>query len=562
MWPSWRQKTWSFGCWLGLLTLANSNVMAFHQHLGGSTGTTMLCQGMYAKGDVAGSRDSYVHVQFPEKPANNADISIVIYDWRDEAALGVFPKNDTKRPKTYICDDEAIDFKICNETQRGQFLSTPIAGEMPMIYTESVHVRTNQSEPYDIRYNITRTGWYCVNTVSLENFDAHVFWESPFGKAPPSEYPKLIFYGVFSLTYLIMFIAWATKSYYNWSDILPVQNYIGGVMFFLTVEMAMHYGFWEDYNSRGEPCNLSFFLLLIVSLGYGVVRPSLGGAMFRCKLLTYVHFVCGALYASGTMLTTPETAGLLVIVFVLPLSITMTIFYFWISFLRDDETSYILNGLTATTQLLETRKQHVKLAMYTRLWRILIFSVILLGLFFVVNTASVTHQNDPDWVARRWHYQWFILDGWLNTEYFVVFTLIAFFWRPTSENQRYGLQELPSNEQDAEDAFALDDDEDEEGHGFRVVGGGASGRGDHIQLGQVGGGGGRQRETGLGGNLPVGEPIFDIADEEDDDDDHDTEASKQKTKGARKTVEEETAEEIEAETRSDTVVVHMDKTSP
>ena len=78
-------------------------------------------------------------------------------------------------------------------------------------------------------------------------------------------------------------------------------------MLFLTFEMAMHYGFWEDYNSRGDPCkllyrdnplllkliaettlalalmiilailsagrnSLSFFLLLIVSLGYGVVR--------------------------------------------------------------------------------------------------------------------------------------------------------------------------------------------------------------------------------------------------------------------------------------------------
>ncbi|RKP08531.1 transmembrane receptor, partial [Thamnocephalis sphaerospora] len=320
------------------------------------------------------------------------------------------------------------------------------------VHTELVRVRQNQSEPYGVRYNVTRTGWYCVNTISLTDFSADVYWESPFGKAPANEYPKLIFYGVFSLIYLVMFTAWATKSYMNWSDILPVQNYIGGVMFFLTVEMAFHYGFWEDYNSRGESSvmnagrnTLSFFLLLIVSLGYGVVRPTLGSAMLHCKILAAVHFACGALYAAGTMLTTPETAGLLVLLFVLPLSITMTTFYFWISF------SHILNGLTNTMRLLETRKQHVKLTMYKRLWRILVFSVLLLGFFFIVNTASVAHQNDPEWVARRWRYRWFLLDGWLNVEYFIVFSLIAFFWRPTSENQRYGLQELPSNEQDADD---------------------------------------------------------------------------------------------------------------
>ncbi|KAI8050525.1 lung seven transmembrane receptor-domain-containing protein [Syncephalis plumigaleata] len=479
---------------------------------------------------------------FPSEPTLDASVSIVVYNWEDELALGVHPHNDTSIPKTYICDDAAMQFKLCNETQRGEFLTTPIEGQLSPIVTKYVQLRQNGSHIDPITYPIERTGWYCVNAVSLTEFDTTVEWSSSFGDAPASEYPKLIFYGIFSLIYLLMFAAWATKSYFNWSDILPVQNYIAGLMFYLTVEMAVHYGFWEDYNSRGEPSmalmiilavlnagrnSLSFFLLLIVSLGYGVVRPSLGGAMFRCKLLAYVHFICGALYASGTMLTTPETAGLLVLVFVLPLSITMTTFYFW-----------ILNGLTVTTQLLETR------------------------LFFIVNTASVTHQNDPDWVARRWRYQWFILDGWLNAEYFFVFSLIAFFWRPTSQNQRYGLQELPSNEQDADDAFALDDDEDEEGHGFRVVGGGEDGN--HIRLGQVGGNGSRQREVGLGGHPPVGEAIFDIADEEDDDDDDDDdEARKRKSSQQRRNKsnngENEPIEEIEAESRSDTVIVRMNQ---
>jgi hypothetical protein len=41
----------------------------------------------------------------------------------------------------------------------------------------------------------------------------------------------------------------------------------------------------------------SLFLLLIVSMGYGVVRPSIGPVMTRVRILTGVHFLCGVLYS-------------------------------------------------------------------------------------------------------------------------------------------------------------------------------------------------------------------------------------------------------------------------
>ena len=202
---------------------------------------------------------------------------------------------------------------------------------------------------------------------------------------------------------------------------------------------------------------ISFFILLIVCLGYGVVRPNLGSTMTRCKLLAVAHFLCGVLYAAGTMLTRPETAGLLVLVFVLPLSITMTIFYFW-----------ILNGLTDTVQALQTHKQDVKLKMYQRLWAILIISVLLLTGFFVLNSADYSHRFETQWQATHWQSRWFLLDGWLNLEYFVVFCAIAFLWRPTNKNERYGLQQLASDERDVVDIYDAEDEE-EGGGGARVI---------------------------------------------------------------------------------------------
>lgn len=40
---------------------------------------------------------------------------------------------------------------------------------------------------------------------------------------------------------------------------------------------------------------LSFFLLLVVSLGLSVVRESLGGTMLRCQILAGLHFLFGGM---------------------------------------------------------------------------------------------------------------------------------------------------------------------------------------------------------------------------------------------------------------------------
>lgn len=41
--------------------------------------------------------------------------------------------------------------------------------------------------------------------------------------------------------------------------------------------------------------SISFFMLLIVCMGYGVVRPSLGSVMIRVRILAVVHFIFGVM---------------------------------------------------------------------------------------------------------------------------------------------------------------------------------------------------------------------------------------------------------------------------
>lgn len=162
--------------------------------------------------------------------------------------------------------------------------------------------------------------------------------------------------------------------------------------------------------------------------------------MKKCVILACTHFFFGVIYTLGTMLLSPETAGLLILLVIFPLSITMTIFYVW-----------TLNSITGTIHDLELRKQHVKVTMYKRLYKLLLFSVIAVIAIFILNMLAFSGRMAIDWAAKNWKYRWIMLDGLLNILYFIVFLVIIILWRPTSNNARYGLMQISQDEEEALD---------------------------------------------------------------------------------------------------------------
>jgi hypothetical protein len=55
--------------------------------------------------------------------------------------------------------------------------------------------------------------------------------------------------------------------------------------------------------------SFSFFLLLIVCMGYGVVKHTLGKTMVYVRYLAGAHFIFGLIYAIGSLTISPENAG-------------------------------------------------------------------------------------------------------------------------------------------------------------------------------------------------------------------------------------------------------------
>lgn len=196
--------------------------------------------------------------------------------------------------------------------------------------------------------------------------------------------------------------------------------------------------------------SVSLFLLLITSLGLGVVRTSLGATMLRARLLTGVHLGFGVLYSLGSVSIRLETAGLFIFFFVVPLSLSLTTFLLW-----------IMAALTETIS--ELRRQSYKRQMYTSLYRILCGTVLAVFAFFIVSSLSFSSRKAAEYGPKTWKTQWILLDGWLGILYLLSFSSIVLLWRPSRGNRQLAMfSELAADEDEAGE-FEVEDLERREG---------------------------------------------------------------------------------------------------
>ncbi|KAF3908514.1 hypothetical protein ABW21_db0205721 [Orbilia brochopaga] len=448
------------------------------------------CSGMYGPRAWGGKTDPFIEVKFvPDPPANDDEakdiddwaVSLLIFEYKDEGKIGV-PGTDENGQKTTIvtCSNEAIENKICKQSELGMFLlqkNWNTTAKSPIIAT-----RVNVKDGKPIHYAIKKTGFYCVATwgYAARHYTGVVEFRNAYGELPASQIPKLPFYGGITILYALIGVFWGFLYVQHRRDILPVQNYITAIIIFLIVEMLMTWGFYDYMNIHGSNMvakvfmvivavlnagrnSFSFFLLLIVCMGYGVVKPSLGRLMWYCRALALAHFIFGVIYSVASLaIVSPETAGPLVLFVILPLAATLTAFYVW-----------TLNSLNLTMKELLDRKQNVKALMYRRLWWVLLGSIIVIFGFFFLNSLTFAGTGSPDFVPTHWQTRWFVLDGWLNLVYLVDLAVIAYLWRPTLNNRRFAMSDEIAQDDDGFEiaSMAGSDDDEENGRGGLPVGG-------------------------------------------------------------------------------------------
>ncbi|OAL63823.1 integral membrane protein [Trichophyton rubrum] len=456
----WQQSAF----WLGALLA--TGVFANDVKLKQDNVNRQQCSGMYGKKSWGGDINPFILLKMEAvKDKKDPIMSLAIFEWKDESLIG---RDLTAKDGSLICGPPSVEAKLCTEKEIGSFILAPNATEKAK--SPLISLAINMTDPKPIKYPVSKTGFYCVTTYPFTDmeYEGVVTFRNAYGELPATQVPKLAFYGGLTILYALMGVFWGFLYAQHRHDILPVQNYITAIIVFLVVEQLITWGFYDYQNRYGANAvckvlmvivsilsagrnSFSFFLLLIVCMGYGVVKPSLGRTMIYVRILAITHFVFGVIYSVASLSITPDSAGPLVLLVVLPLAGSLTAFYVW-----------TLNSLSATMKDLVSRKQHVKAMMYKKLWWCLLGSIIVIFAFFFINSFVFASTNVSDLIPAQWKSRWFVLDGWLNIVYLFNIAYISYLWRPTANNKRFAMSDELAQDDDGFEIRSVTSSLDEE----------------------------------------------------------------------------------------------------
>ncbi|KAL3237382.1 Ptm1p [Nakaseomyces bracarensis] len=448
----------------------------------------VVCSGMYSKSDFKGKVDPFISFNLKSFKSQFPDDTVVvaIYEFQDIEHLGVYESADSPM-KTYICDDGAVERGLCDEDHLNEFiivdtLYDPHSGENKTLTNTVMTFSQSELGLHDTKYPVTKTGFYCVAALPIyrggTKYEAIINFRNSYGHLAGSEINKLPLYGLLAIGYGVAMALYSFAFWKHKHELLPLQKYILAFFVFLTIETIFTWAYYDICNQKGKTAGtavymvfvsimsagkatFSFFLLLIVALGYGIVYPKLNRALMRkCQFYALFTFaLCVAFIIHSYTVDVEDPSPLLMITFI-PFMISLLVFYF-----------LIIRAMSKTTQYLREQRQVVKLNMYRNLLLIIWGSFITLLAGVILSSVLFLGMNTKELIEKDWRSRFLFTDFWPSMVYLIFFCIIAFIWRPTDTSYMLAVsQQLPTDPDNVAD-FDLgdlqsfeDDNEDLENH--------------------------------------------------------------------------------------------------
>ncbi|XP_045406036.1 transmembrane protein 87B isoform X2 [Lemur catta] len=331
---------------------------------------------------------------------------------------------------------------------------------------------SNQEGSMDVVARTQRDGFH-IFIVSIKTEKRDASWNlnvslsmiGPHGYISASDWPLMIFYMVMCIVYILYGILWLMWSACYWKDILRIQFWIAAVIFLGMLEKAVFYSEYQNINSTGLSTQsllifaelisaikrtLARLLVIIVSLGYGIVKPRLGTVMHRVIGLGLLYFIFAAI--EGVMRVIGGSNHLAVLLGDIVLAVIDSIFI-W----------FIFISLAQTMKTLRLRKNTVKFSLYRHFTNTLIFAVLASVVFMVWTTKTFRIAKcQSDWM-ERW-----VEDAFWSFLFSLILIVIMFLWRPSANNQRYAFMPLIDDSDDEIEEFMVTSENLTEGIKLRV----------------------------------------------------------------------------------------------
>ncbi|VDO52929.1 unnamed protein product [Haemonchus placei] len=254
-----------------------------------------------------------------------------------------------------------------------------------------------------------------------------------------------VFYGTLAFIWMVLCI-----KYYK--DILRIQYWIGAVIILGMIEKAFFLAEYSTMNNSGRSVEgvleaslaelvscakrtMSRVLVIIVTVGYGVVKPRLGNTLSQVAGVGLVYFVFCAIEGLARVSKNHVEAAKQKQFAALPLVITEMVIFYW-----------IFTSLGSTMRTLKLRRNEVKLTVYRHFMNTLVFAAIA-SVFFMM--WSLLYHIFPT-CLKDWKELWIDTAFW-HVLFCFILVVIVVLWRPSVNNQRYAFTPLLDDSEDEND---------------------------------------------------------------------------------------------------------------
>ncbi|KAL7140413.1 hypothetical protein ABFS83_09G119400 [Erythranthe nasuta] len=438
---------------------AQGNAFVFH---GGSEGIYSSAPGL----NESSPADSFIRFEKvvfrrPSELSNfsSGSVHAIVFEVDDRETIGGSAYGGQR---AVCCSADLAKLGVCKQ---GEIIHRPSTNNpgWPQVFGASFDADKTETTLLPRSIQITKTGMYNLYFIHCDPHlkDAVVVngktvWKNPTGYLPGRMAPLMKFYLFMSLAFVVLGFFWFSQYARFWREVLPLQNSITLVITLGMFEMAFWYYDYAEFNETGvRPTGITVWavtfgsvkrtvsrlIILIVSMGYGVVRPTLGGLTSKVLLLGGTFFVATeVLELIENVGAVSDRSGKARLFFVLPVAILDAFFIIW-----------IFTSLSSTLNKLQARRMTAKLDIYRKFTNALAVAVILsVGwICYELNFKSNDVYNE------QWQKAWIIPAFWQVLS-FSVLCIICALWAPSQNSMRYAYSSEDVGEEfDKDDTLTL-----------------------------------------------------------------------------------------------------------
>ncbi|KAL0737363.1 hypothetical protein Bca4012_013573 [Brassica carinata] len=426
-----------------------------------------------------------------QRKGRNGLVQAVIFEASDRNNIGGSAYGGQR---SICCTPDLAKLQGCKQ---GEIIRIPSAHDpnWPILLRARFKGKSLSAKMEDTEILIRKTGMYNLLFISCDSklkglkMTGKTVWKNPEGYLPGRMAPLMRFYVYMSFAYLILSAVWFFQYLRFRKDILQLQHCITVVIVLGLLEMVFWYLDYANFNNTGKrPLALttwvvtigafrktvSRILILCVSMGFGVVKSTLGGLTSKVLLVGVTYFV------ASEMLDIAENVGIIddvsgraKLFLVLPDAFLDAFLILW-----------IFTSLSRTLEQLQMKRTSVKLDIYRKFSNALAVLVVASVAWIVyevpscqasfdtdVDDIKLVHFKATDPFNERWQTAWTITAFW-DVIAFVLLCIICYLWTPSQNSQRLAEMETVPAEHAVWVLYAYSGEVDEENEEVQSLTGG------------------------------------------------------------------------------------------